>query len=280
MRRQHVVPDRGDRRPGGDRARAPTPPSSASADARSTAATSVSTSVVVAGRPARGDDRRRRARPTHVVDESPPSTHLHSAAERGIVTSADAWAPSCRRSIAATSSASAARTVTASSAAGSPATRRAGGDVDGVLVAEQPVEVRDPAHDLEVVAALGRPLVRPRHQGSDESPALVLRVRGHQLDLAGRQLEPAAGMAHAQRLVEQRRGGHDACAVDDDGDAVEPDVVDHQSQVDGIRRLAAGLQQVGDLVDVAVDRRPQRSAASSGQLDTGCRSRPGDVDAP
>ena len=50
-------------------------------------------------------------------------------------------------------------------------------------------------------------------------------------------------MPHAQRLVEQRGGGHDARAVDDDRDAVEPDVVDDQPQVDGIRRLAARLQR-------------------------------------
>ena len=107
------------------------------------------------------------------------------------------------------------------------------------------------------MAAICRPLVRPRHQGTNQSPALVLRVRRHQLDLAGGQLDPAAGIAQAQRLVEQRGGGYDTRAVDDDGDAVEPDVACHQSQVDGIRRLAAGLQEVGDLVDVALDRLAQ-----------------------
>ena len=63
---------------------------------------------------------------THVVDDSLPSTHRHSAADRGIVTSHGSWTACWSRSIAATSPATAGRTTTPSTGAGAASIRCAG----------------------------------------------------------------------------------------------------------------------------------------------------------
>ena len=141
--------------------------------------------------------------------------------------------------------------------------RRRRRDADRVLVAEQPVEVRDPDHHAEQVTALGRPAVRPAHQRADQPPALVRRVGGHQVDLPGREDDGAGPMADADLLVEQQGGGDHPVAVDDDGAGTVAGVrvLHHQPVVERVVRVTAGGEQRTDLLVVGRRARPQQQAA-------------------
>ena len=87
-----------------------------------------------------------------------------------------------------------------------------------------------------------RARTRPRPSNSDR--------RRDQLDLAGGQLELAIRVPDHERLVEERRRGHDAVAVDDDRHTIDPGVVDHQPEVVTIRRLTAHHEEIDDPVHV------------------------------
>ena len=141
--------------------------------------------------------------------------------------------------------------------------RRRRRDGEGVLVAEEPVEVRDPDHHAEQVTALGRPAVRPAHQSPDQAATLVRRVGGHQVDLPGGERDRAGAVADPDLLVEQQGGGDHPVAVDDDRARTVAGVrvLHHQPVVDRVVGVATGREQRTDLLVVGRCARSQQQPA-------------------